>query len=197
MIENDGEKIEYKIVLYGDNYAGTTSLFGRYINNSFDPNYYTYQNHFLEKKVSLDNQKQVLVRFWDIYHYERYRSFNKIYFKGANGFMLTYDITNRRSFDTMKELLNQIIEYSDEIIPIALVACKIDLFIEEQISREEGEEFAEEHGLIFYETSAKEEHNVDFCFNDFINIIIPRNDNKTNDIINIKKERPPKKGCLK
>ena len=111
--------------------------------------------------------------------------------------MLTYDITNRRSFDTMKELLNQIIEYSDEIIPIALVACKIDLFIEEQISREEGEEFAEEHGLIFYETSAKEEHNVDFCFNDFINIIIPRNDNKTNDIINIKKERPPKKGCLK
>ena len=78
MIENDNKKIEYKIVLYGDNYAGTTSLLRRYILNSFDPTFYSYQNYCLEKKVTLDNQTQILVRFWDI-HYERYYSLNKFF----------------------------------------------------------------------------------------------------------------------
>ena len=197
MIENENEKIEYKIVLYGDNYAGTTSLLRKYIYNTFDPNYYIYQNYFLEKTVTLDNQTKVLVHFWDLYHYERYYSINKICFKGANGFMLTYDITKRRSFDTMKVLLNQILDNFEEITPIALVACKLDLFIEEEITPEEGQDFAEEHGLFFYETSAMNNHNVDLCFNDFIRRIIPENENKSNNIINIKKERPPKKGCLK
>ena len=196
MIENESETIKYKIVLYGDNYAGTTSLLRQYIYNSFDPDFYSYSNYYLDKKITLKNHTEVLVHFWDLFHSERYYSINKIFFKGANGFMLTYDTTKRRSFDTMKELLNRILDF-EENIPIALVACKIDLFMEEEIRQREGENFAEENGLFFYETSAKENLNVYECFNDFINKIVPNNEDKSNDIINIKNERPPKKGCLK
>ena len=50
MIENKTEKNQYKIVLYGDNYVGTTSLLRKYMYDTFDPNYYTYNNYCLEKK---------------------------------------------------------------------------------------------------------------------------------------------------
>ena len=110
--------------------------------------------------------------------------------------MLTYDISNRRTFERLGELLDQIIDYAKEGIFIALVACKTDLNLEEEIRSEEGEKFAEDNYLLFYETSAKNNVNVDFCFNDFINRIIIRN-NEDNEIINIKKERLPKRGCFK
>ena len=191
-MDDDIEKKVYKIILYGDNYAGTTSLLRQFIYHSFDQNFYTYQNYFLEKSMTLDNEKQVIIQFWDIYHYHRYESINKIFFKQADGIMLTYDTSNRRTFEKLSELLDQIINYAKEDIPIALVACKTDLYLDEEVMSEEGEQFAENNYLIFYETSAKNNVNVDFCFNDFINIIIPKN-----EIINIKKGRLPKRGCLK
>ena len=147
------------------------------------------------KKIKLDNQKEISIFFWDLFHQYRYESLNKIFFKGADGFMLTYDMTQRKTYDKMKELLNTIRDYIGEDIPIALVSCKIDLFNEE-IRREEAENFARQNSLIFYETSAKE-NIVDFCFNDFISRIIPKIENNNNNKINIKKERPAKKGCLK
>ncbi len=196
MIDNNFEKKEYKVILYGDNYVGTTSLLRKYIYGTFDPYFYAYQSYFLGKEVKLNNKKSVFVHFCDLYHSYNYESLNKIFFKGADGFILTYDITKTRTFDTMIELLNQVIDsFKEEEVPIALVACKIDLFYDEEITREEGENFAEQNGLLFYETSAKSGLKVDFCFNDFINLIIPQNIN--NNIINLKKERPPKRGCLK
>ena len=44
MIDNNFEKKQYKIVLYGDNYVGTTSLLRKYIYGTFDPYFYTYQS---------------------------------------------------------------------------------------------------------------------------------------------------------
>ena len=202
MIENNIEKKYYTIVLYGDNLAGTTTLIRKYILGTYDPDYYIYQNTYFKKNIILDNQKETTIHFWDLYHLNAYESLNRIFIEKADGIMLTYDMTNRRSFDKMQDLLNSIQFYIRNDIPIALVSCKNDLFINEQIRREEGEDFAMRNNLLFYETSAKDNYNVDFCFNDFINRIIPKdeyenNNNDNNNKINIKKERLPKKGCLK
>ena len=187
MKEDGIEKRNYKIILYGDKCSGKTSLLRQFINHSFEQNFYTNYNYFFQKTMKLDNGKQLLIHFWDIFHLHGYESINKKFFKQADGIMLTYDISNRSTFERLGELLEIVIEYAKEDIPIALVACKTDLYLEEEIRSEEGEKLAEDNYLIFYETSAKNNVNVDFCFNDFIKIIVPKNEN--NEIINIKKER--------
>ena len=113
-MDDDIEQKVYKIILYGDNYAGTTSLLRQFIYHSFDQNFYTYQNYFLKKTMTLDNEKQVIIQFWDIHHYHRYERLKNLFFKNADGFMLTYDISSRRTFERLGELLDQIIEYTKE-----------------------------------------------------------------------------------
>ena len=49
-------------------------------------------------------------------------------------------------------------------MPIVVVGNKSDLDARRQVSTNEGEMFAREHGLIFMETSAKECKNVDSAF---------------------------------
>lgn len=47
---------------------------------------------------------------------------------------------------------------------IMLIGNKVDLEHRRAVSREEGEAFAKQHGLVFMETSAKTAHNVEEAF---------------------------------
>ena len=191
------KRIIFKIALYGDNMVGTTSLLQRYLYNSFDPNFYNRYTEFYSHIIHLDNGKDLKIQFWDIF-YSRYSHFN--YFKNVDGVMLTYDKTNRKSFDNLYYLLRDVNNYTYNI-PIALIGCKDDLIEREEITREEGEKFANDNNLLFFETSAKEDYNVIECFNGLITRIY---ENKKNDIENVdneiylmKTKRNPKRGCLK
>ena len=80
---------------------------------------------------------------------------------------------------------------------------KIDLYEKEEVSEEEARKFAEDNNMLFYLTSAKENINVENCFNGIINEIIRKdeienkNKKKIINLNNIKRKRPSKKGCLK
>ena len=63
--------------------------------------------------------------------------------------MLTYDKTNRDSFLNIRNHLDEIKEYIIDDIPIALIGCKEDLYESEEITREEGEKFANGYNLFF------------------------------------------------
>ena len=186
------------IVLYGDNMVGTTSLLRRYLYDTFDPFFYSNLTDYHSLNLDFDNGKKLRLRFWDIYHYRSYM--NRIYFKKADGVMLIYDKTNRNSFLDIDNHLNEIKDYRIEDIPIALIGCKEDLIFEEQITREEGEKYAKDHNLIFFETSAETDYNVIESFNELISIIYEKNKNiiENNDGIYLRKKlRRPKRGCLK
>ena len=183
------------IVLYGDKMAGTTSLLHRYSNDTFDPYFYYRLTEFQTLNLDFDNDIRLKLNFWDIYHFRSYT--NKIYFKKANGIMLTYDKTNRRSFENIESRINEIEKDLNPNTPISLIGCKEDLYIDEEVTTEEGENLANEFGLFFYETSAKENVNVNECFNDFINRINQMNQNDINNVFSLIRERLPKRGCLK
>ena len=197
MEKNKEQKQIYKIIMYGDNYAGTTSLFRRYLYNEYDSNYYTYSSNFGKKEISLKNGKTITLYIWDLFYSERYRALNNIYFRGSDGVMLTYDLTNKKSLDTLQNIINDISYSLGRNVPIALIGCKSDLY-EQEMFIEEGKEFARKYNLYFYELSAKENTDVDECFNDFIDKIIPKEENeKTIELNNLRRKRQPKRGCLK
>ena len=197
-MNKNANKTFLTIVLYGDNMVGTTSLLRRYLYDTFDPNFYSRLTDYHSLNLDFDNGKKLGLRFWDIYHYRNYM--NKIYFIKADGIMLIYDKTNRDSFFHLDNYLDEIKDYIIDDIPIALIGCKEDLFDEEQITREEGENYANAHNLIFFETSAKLDYNVIESFNELIARIYEKNKNiiENNEVIHLrKKKRRPKRGCLK
>jgi hypothetical protein len=91
-------------------------------------------------------------------------NFSSRYYRGAQGALLVYDITRRKTFENCTTWLKEIRNFAAEDIPCVLVGNKCDLRHLRDVSIEEGKAVAEEHGLYFMETSAKDAENVEEAF---------------------------------
>jgi len=95
---------------------------------------------------------------------ESFRSITRSYYRGAAGALLVYDITRRETFNHLTSWLDDARQHSNSNMTIMLIGNKTDLEHRRAVSIEEGQQFANEHGLIFLETSAKTAANVEEAF---------------------------------
>ena len=78
--------------------------------------------------------------------------------------MLVYDISKKESFESIQSWIDDCKSAAPETVLMVLVGNKSDLTEERKVSEEEGREFAEKNGLLFFETSAKTGENVKEVF---------------------------------
>ena len=190
----------YKILLLGDSAVGKSCLLLRYCDAKFqDLHLATIGLDFRLKTIFLEDNKKVKVQIWDTAGQDRFLAITKNYYRGANGILLVFDITDKTSFDHIKNWIEQIKEEAPENIIIYLVGNKIDCINNRIISTEEGTKLAEEFGLKYYETSAKNDENVNSTFLDLIkeidSIYSDSNNHKYGTSINSRKKA--KKNCCK
>ena len=168
-MSNDYDVI-IKLVVLGDTSVGKTNLLLRYVNDKFDAHSQpSLGMDYLTKDMEIDDYN-IKVQFWDTAGQEKYRSIALSYFRAADGILLIYDLARRETFENIKDWLRDVRENSTKENKIMLVGNKIDLEEEREVTTEEGESFAKENGLFFYETSAKtnEEGCVDEAFTSII-----------------------------
>merc|ERR1712032_1627137 len=96
----------------------------------------------------------IKLQIWDTAGQESFRSITRSYYRGAAGALLVYDISRRETFAHLTRWLEEARQNGN----------KNDLEHRRQLSPEEGKKFAEDHGLMFLETSAKTAHNVEDAF---------------------------------
>ena len=89
---------------------------------------------------------------------------SKSIYKDAVGAFLVFDITNRATFSNLPKQLTELKKNADPNICILIVGNKSDLEAMRQISTAEAQDFAQEHGLAYIETSAKSDQNVQETF---------------------------------
>ena len=95
---------------------------------------------------------------------ERFKTITSSYYKGAHGIIVTYDITDRDSFNAVHTWMSEVEKYTQDNITRILVGNKTDLESKRAVSFEEGQEMANHYCVRFLETSAKECKNVDQAF---------------------------------
>ncbi|CAO3632201.1 unnamed protein product [Mucor hiemalis] len=110
------------------------------------------------------NGQQIKLQIWDTAGQESFRSITRSYYRGAAGALLVYDITRRDTFENLPVWLEDVRQHANPNTVITLIGNKCDLEKHRQVSREEAEAFAKEHGLFFLETSAKSAENVEEAF---------------------------------
>ena len=186
---------EYKILLLSCTAAGKTCILNRYVANRYTPTFHSTPGmEFYTKAILLDNGKKAKLLIWDTAGQDRFINIIRSYFKGANGIILIYDITDRNSFEKLDFRFNDIIYCYSKYIPIFLVGNKIDLEDLREITFEEGEEFSKKHGLMFCECSAKTGLYIDFIFNKLANEINPEEEERKTRKLEIQKfEEEPKR----
>ncbi|KAJ2349822.1 hypothetical protein GGF43_004361 [Coemansia sp. RSA 2618] len=159
----------YKILLIGDSNVGKSSILLRFTDDQFLPpeeaSATIAKNNAEETaRVGVDfkaklcdvDDKRYKLTIWDTAGQERFRTLTSSYYRGAQGVILVYDVSNRESFehlDSWMEELNTYCTTSDVVKMV--VGNKIDKESERQVTRKEGAEYARRHQTLFLECSAK------------------------------------------
>ena len=149
------ETPKYKLIFLGDQSVGKSSILNRFLNDTFIEDYQaTIGLDFQSKNVQIDNQIIHLL-LYDTAGQEKFRSLIPMYTRDANIILLVYDISNKESFSNLSLWLKDLTNINFDEVILCIVANKVDLNDKREVSKEEGEKFAEEHDFIFQEISAK------------------------------------------
>ncbi|KAI5660582.1 hypothetical protein M9H77_29375 [Catharanthus roseus] len=160
-----GNKIIYaKMVLVGDMGTGKTSLVLRFVKGQFFDNQEpTIGAAFFTQILSLP-EATFKFDIWDTAGQERYHSLAPMYYRGAAAAIVVYDITSMDTFVRAKKWVEELRRQGNPNMVMALVGNKIDLETKSEVTTEEGEQFAQENGMFFIETSAKTALNINELF---------------------------------
>ena len=164
----DDISIKCKVVLIGKSGVGKTSIISRYITDTFKDSLMTTPGaNFITKKVDFPQyKKSIKFEIWDTAGQERYRSLAKVFYNNAAACLLVFDITNKDSFDDIKNYwIPEIKENGQKDIILALAGNKSDNYLKEQVSDNEGKALAKEINAIYMRTSAKLNSSIDEIFN--------------------------------
>lgn len=156
--------IQAKLVLLGDMGTGKTSLVLRFVKGQFYDNQEpTIGAAFFTQILSL---AEATVKFdiWDTAGQERYHSLAPMYYRGAAAAVVVYDISSTDTFTRAKKWVQELQRQGNHNLVMALVANKSDLDSKREVEKEEGEQFSQENGMFFLETSAKTAQNINELF---------------------------------
>ena len=154
----------FKILLLGDSGVGKSSIIIRYIENNFSNNLMNSIGvDFKLKNIEVDSKK-IKLQIWDTAGQERFKTITTSYYKGAHAILIVFDITDRDSFDHVKNWMADIDKFAKEGVLRILVGNKCDLVNNRKIEMEEAKEIANKYGIKYIETSAKDTINIDDLF---------------------------------
>ncbi|KAK9095859.1 hypothetical protein Sjap_021356 [Stephania japonica] len=161
---SNGYDYLFKLLLIGDSSVGKSCLLLRFADDSYVDSYIsTIGVDFKIRTVEKDG-KTIKLQIWDTAGQERFRTITSSYYRGAHGIIIVYDVTEMESFNNVKQWLSEVDRYASDNVCKLLVGNKCDLVDQKVVDTEVAKAFADELGIPFLETSAKESINVEQAF---------------------------------
>ncbi|KAL3869804.1 hypothetical protein ACJMK2_042439 [Sinanodonta woodiana] len=156
-------EIAIKVVVVGNGAVGKSSMIQRYCKGIFTKDYKkTIGVDFLERQIEVNNE-EVRLMLWDTAGQEEFDAITKAYYRGAQACVLAFSVVDRDSFEAIESWKRKVEAEVGEI-SMVIVQNKIDMIDEACIQPEEAENLAKKLRLRFYNTSVKENINVDEVF---------------------------------
>jgi len=88
-----------------------------------------------------------------------------MYYRNAKAAIVVFDITVRDTFERAQEIVQKLlVDFQGANLVIAFIANKCDLDPVRTVTSKEGQQYANDNGLIYMETSAKTGHNINELF---------------------------------
>ncbi|KAF1380821.1 hypothetical protein PFLUV_G00167980 [Perca fluviatilis] len=155
-----------KVLVIGDLGVGKTSIIKRYVHQVFSQHYRaTIGVDFALKVLQWDHRTVVRLQLWDIAGQERYGNMTRVYYREAVGALVVFDMTRLSTFQAVLkwkgDLDSKVALSNGTPVPAVLLGNKCD---QRSLCPKlpKLENFSREYGFIgWYETSAKDNTNID------------------------------------
>jgi len=154
----------YKLLLIGDSGVGKSCLLLRFADDTYTETYIsTIGVDFKIRTVEIEG-KIIKLQIWDTAGQERFRTITSSYYRGAHGIIVVYDTTDAESFQSVERWIREIERFAGADVTKMMVGNKADMTSKRQVEFSQAKEFADQHGMGFFETSAKKNQNVEEAF---------------------------------
>ena len=117
--------------------------------------------------------KIVKVQVWDTAGQERYRSITNAYYRGAEGILIVFDLTQKESFENIENWINEVTVYTGKDVIMICLGNKSDL--KKGIDKNLIDDFQKKTGLEIINVSAKTGDGVEEAFKHIIELLIKKN----------------------
>lgn len=160
------DKYLAKLTLVGNESVGKTSIVRRYVENTFKMDYIpTIGINIMSKTVTFpDQETRVKFSIHDLGGQDQFARVRKSYFRGAHACFIVCDVTDRESFEVVKDWYTETLDYAGRSTIVIIIGNKVDLVDQRVVETEEAVELARNLGCTYFETSAKTGENVAVAF---------------------------------
>ena len=129
---------------------------------------------FKTKQIELD-EHSIKMQIWDTAGHEKFRTITTSYYKSAQAIIILYDITQKTSFDHIRNWITEIDKFGKQGVLKVIVGNKSDMENNRKITKEAAENLALKYGLKSWEVSAKDNTNIEEMFLDTIKTLLEKN----------------------
>ncbi|KAM9341567.1 ras-related protein Rab-32 [Symphorus nematophorus] len=157
----------FKVLVMGDLNVGKSSIVLRYVNKCFDETYKASIGvDFALKTIEWDSKTVVRLQLWDIAGQERFKKMSSVYYRGAMGAVVVFDITKSSTLEAASEwkqdLDSKVCLDSGRPVPAVLLANKCDMTGRDAGLVSSLDSFCKDNRFMgWFETSAKDNINID------------------------------------
>jgi len=170
------KEAKYKILILGDSKVGKSCFLTRYADNTYKEDYLsTIGMDYKIKNYELEDGRIIKLYIWDTAGQDKFRSITSNFYKGADGIILIYDITDRKTFNSVRNWINNIQEEAPDKVALVLAGNKVDDEKNREVQESQGKKIADEYSLPFFECSAKSDINVTQTFDALIKKVVQIN----------------------
>jgi small GTP-binding protein len=172
----------YKVVVLGEGAVGKTAIVTRFSHGFFRTDYKTtIGSQFAVKNIDIKAREgrrlTVKLQIWDVAGQSRFQILRPMYYRGASGGVLVFDVTRRRTFIVLQEWLDELHKAINKEIPLILVANKTDL-PDRVVTPAEGREFADKQRMPYVESSAKTGEGVVDIFEELAKTLVEEHEHE-------------------
>ncbi|KAG8518097.1 Ras-related protein Rab-7b, partial [Galemys pyrenaicus] len=197
--------------------VGKTSLLHQYVHKTFYEDYQTTLGASILSKIIVLDDTTLKLQIWDTGGQERFRSMVSTFYKGSDGCVLAFDVTDSESFEALDTWRGDVLAKAipmEPSYPMVVLGNKIDLAdrqrgaeggdpgftdLPRQVSREVAQGWCEEKDIPYFEVSAKNDINVVQAFEMLAGQALSRYrsvlENYLTDSIKLSPEDQPQSRC--
>jgi len=170
--------VTLKLLLIGSSSVGKSSVLLRFTDDTFLSADEISSTIGVDFKLKLLDHSKSGRRFklsiWDTAGQERFRTLTSSYYRGAQGVILMYDISNRETYDALATWFTELETFASQNVIKFIVGNKTDKESTRTVTTAEARNFALSKGCIFKEISAKRNDGVQEVFEQLVDEIVAR-----------------------
>lgn len=159
---NPRKKVDLKLIIIGALGVGKTSLLHQYVHKTFYEDYQTTLGASILSKIIILDDTTLKLQIWDTGGQERFRSMVSTFYKGSDGCILAFDVTDLESFEALETWRGDVLAKTipmEQSYPMVVLGNKIDL-ADRQVPQEVAQGWCKEKDIPYFEVSAKNDINV-------------------------------------